>query len=134
MSTISANRYNPNFLISGIAGEALTAGYAVNLTAANTWSIADNGEAMGGIVVEAVAAAGDACSVAIGGIGPMIVDGSGTAIAAGDALKPDAGSVGKGIVTTTDRDKYGARALEAATTDGAIINVLILPYSERSTA
>lgn len=69
--------------------------------------------------------AGEAASVRQLGITEAITDGSGTAIAAGDALGPNAS--GKLVkVTTADRPVV-ARALEASTTDGAIINVLMTP-------
>lgn len=53
----------------------------------------------------------------------LTVDGSGTAIAAGDLLGSNAS--GEGIKVTANNAWFGAEALEAATTDGAIIRVLI---------
>jgi hypothetical protein len=51
------------------------------------------------------------------------VDGSGTAIAAGYFLGSNASGVG--IKVTADKAWFGAQALQAATTAGAIIPVVI---------
>jgi hypothetical protein len=70
---------------------------------------------------------GEAGKVRRLGISKAITDGSGTAISVGDQLGPNAS--GKLVkVTTADRPVL-AEALEASSTDGAIISVLMKPDS-----
>lgn len=59
------------------------------------------------------------------GISKAVVDGSGTAIAVGDHLAVN--SSGKLVKNTTADRLIVAEAMEAATTDGAIISVLMKP-------
>lgn len=69
--------------------------------------------------------ADEAGNVCILGISNAVTDGSTTAIAVGDPLSSDAN--GKLIKNTTDNAPTAATALEASTTDGAIISVLVQP-------
>lgn len=79
------------------------------------------GEDILGIAV-ADAEAGEPVGVATSSIGMLKVNGSGTAIAAGDKLTANATGLGiKAGVSTV----YGAVALEPASTNGAEIRVLI---------
>jgi hypothetical protein len=98
--------------------------YAVQLTTSETVTLADATVRVLGIL-QNDPASGDAASVALAGISRAVTDGSGTAIAAMDALAPDAN--GKLVKTTTDNDETVATALQASTTDGAIIAVLVHP-------
>ena len=77
-------------------------------------------------VLQDTPVANQAGSVAIEGETYLVVDGSGTAIAAMDKLKSDAS--GQGVKTTTNGDEVGAIALEAATTAGAVIKVQIVHF------
>ena len=54
----------------------------------------------------------------------LVVDGNAAAIAAGDYLGSDA--AGKGIKVTADHKWAGARAEEASTADGDVIEVTVL--------
>lgn len=68
---------------------------------------------------------GEPIGVCIGNVGALEVnaEGVGNAIAAGDFLKSGANGVG---VIAGEGDYYGAIALEPATTDAALIRVLIV--------
>jgi len=123
---MSANEFH-GCSIGAVANEALTEYLFVDTggttaTEALKVSLADSGDAPIGIVTDTVASGGQA-NVALDGVGRLKVDGSGTAIVAGDRLKPNASAIG--IKTTTDTDFYGARALEPSTASGDIIRVLI---------
>ena len=116
--------------ISAVAAEALTQYRFVNLAGttaveAMKCSISDTGEVAVGIVAETVASGDNAPIFLPGSIGLLCVDG-GTDIAAGDHLKPHTDSSGKGIKTTTDKDFFGAVALEPATDDADVIRVMIV--------
>jgi hypothetical protein len=87
-------------------------------------SIADSGEATTGIAADTVAS-GETTNVFTDGVGYLEVDGSGTAIVAGDFLKPHTDSSGKGIKATANNDKYGAQALSPSTANGDVIRVII---------
>lgn len=73
-----------------------------------------------GVIQEPVAS-GRPCRIRRGGKSLMVVDGNAAAISVGDRLTSDA--AGKGIKTTTDGNVVIAIAGEAATADGAIIEV-----------
>ena len=113
--------------IGGTAAENLTAYRFVNITTATAadkkFSIADSGDIAIGIVGETITS-GDPVNAYIDGTGYLEVDG-GTAVSAGDKLKPHTDSSGKGLKTTTDTDEYCAIALEDSSADGDIILVLI---------
>lgn len=53
----------------------------------------------------------------------------GGTVTVGDRLKSD--STGRGVVTTTDQDEYGAIAEQAGTVD-QIVEVFVQPYSRMS--
>lgn len=73
------------------------------------------------------AAAGDSVQIArIGDIVYLEVNGNSTAIAVGDPLT--ATTAGVGVKSTTANDVVGAVALQAATTDGVLIPVLVTRY------
>lgn len=65
---------------------------------------------------------GEAATVMQSGLTPVVADGSGTAIAAGDAVGPNSSGVFIKKVVGTDPNVMGV-AEEAATTAGAIISV-----------
>jgi hypothetical protein len=101
--------------------------YAVQLTTVSgveVLSLADATVRAVGILQD-TPAPGVAGSVMLMGISRAITDGSSTAIAAMDALAPDAN--GKLVKTTTDNDEVVAYALEPSTADGQIIAVFVLP-------
>jgi len=83
-----------------------------------------------GVIQDDPDAAGEGVLLGVGGISKLVVDGNAGAIAAGDKLTSDA--AGKGIKTTTDKNVYGAIALEASTAAGDIIQVLVTPGQQVS--
>ena len=125
---MSSQRTSP---FTAVAAETIAINRFVNLagTTANQalkCSIADTTETVFG-VSDNGGSSGDVISIITTGYEAMLeVDGSGTAIAAGDFLKPDGGSAGKGIKAASDKDAYGAMALEPSSADGDIIRVLVL--------
>lgn len=125
---MSSQRTSP---FTAVAAESITINRFVDLagTTANQLlkcSIADTTDKPFG-VADNGGSSGDLISIITTGYEAMLeVDGSGTAIAAGDYLKPDASSTGKGIKAGTDKDAYGAIALEPSSADGDIIRVLVL--------
>ena len=70
---------------------------------------------------------GDDCTYVASGVSYLTVDGSGTAIVAGSFLAPNAS--GQGEVATTG-DTKAARAIDPATTAGAVIRVVFLNAQE----
>jgi len=88
-------------------------------------AVAGAGADVIGIIQENPPAAADrAVKIMVpgGGTSKLVVDGNAAAILTGDWLKSDA--AGKGVKTVTNLDKVGARALEASTADGDIIEVI----------
>jgi len=67
---------------------------------------------------------GDKIGICVDGKTYLQVDGSGTAIAAGDAIMAEASGAGQGVKAAGATAVKQATALEAATTDGAIIEVI----------
>jgi len=65
--------------------------------------------------------AGEGVSVRTMGTSKLVVDGSGTAIAIGDALKPD--STGRGVKTVTAADNIIGYAMAASTAANDVIEV-----------
>lgn len=98
--------------------------YAVQLTTSETITLADATVRAVGILQD-TPASGQAGMVTLIGISRAVTDGNAGAIACMDTLAPDAN--GKLVKTTTDNDEVCAVALQASTTDGAIIAVLVLP-------
>ncbi|MBN1515524.1 DUF2190 family protein [Candidatus Sumerlaeota bacterium] len=97
---------------------------ASNSTAAETVvALAGAGELALGVTYESTAAADRTVGVNLEGVCFLEVDGSGTAIAAGDRLKSDAD--GMGVKSAADGEEYGAIALAASSADGDVIPVMI---------
>lgn len=99
--------------------------YAVQLTTSLTITLADATVRTIGILQDTPPTNGATGTVRVQGISRAISDGSGTAIAAMDALAPDANGVL--TKTTTDNDEIVAIALEPSTASGQIIAVLLQP-------
>lgn len=115
--------------VTATANEALTAYTFADLAGTTAKealkaSTADSGDAPFGIVAETTASGGEA-AIFYSGIGRLTVDGSSTAIAAGDKLKPGASNDGVGIKAASDTNAYGAIALDPSSASGDIIRVLI---------
>lgn len=133
---MSANEFKGE-IVPGTAGEALTKYRFIKddgtANEASSINLADSGDAPDGISCDTYSS-GAGCAYAINGTGYLTVLGStGGAIAKGDWLKPAADNSGKGIKAGTDRDKYGAKAMEPSAADGDKIQVQII-QGERSTA
>lgn len=94
---------------------------ATNTGAAKTFAIAESGRTAG--IFGQTGASGDPVNVYPDGEGWLTVNGVSTNIVAGDLLKATTG--GLGVKAGTDKDSYGAMALEPATTDAKTIRVLI---------
>jgi len=88
--------------------------------------LAEAGARTVGILQNKPSAAGLAAVGRFLGFSKLKVDGSGTAIAAGDALKPTTGGVG--IKVASNNDMVGAIAMEASSASGDIIEVLVVMY------
>lgn len=99
--------------------------YVAELTGANTVGVCNAAADVGFGILQNKPNTNEAASVAHFGKVPAITDGSGTAIAAGDWLGPN--SSGKLVKKATADYSVCARALQASTTDGAIIEVLVFP-------
>lgn len=61
------------------------------------------------------------------GISMVVSDGSGTAIVAGDHIGP--GATGKAIKKTTADYSVAGIAMDASSTDGAVIRILMIPIN-----
>jgi hypothetical protein len=72
-------------------------------------------------------AANQAAKVRLMGISMVVSDGSGTAIVAGDYLGPN--SSGKAVKKATADYSVIGMAMDASTTDGAVIRVLMIPIN-----
>jgi len=84
-----------------------------------------------GILQDDSNAEGKGCLLGISGISRLEVEGNSPGpIAAGDKLTSN--SVGQGIVTTTNKNVYGAIALEASIAAGDVIMVLLTPGQQVS--
>jgi len=70
-------------------------------------------------------AANQAASVRILGIAPVVSDGSGTAISAGDYVGSSSG--GKAVKKATADYSVAGMALDASSVDGKVIRVLLMP-------
>ena len=70
-------------------------------------------------------AANQAANVRILGIAPVVSDGSGTAIAAGDYVGSNA--TGKAVKKATADYSVAGIALDASSADGTVIRVLLIP-------
>lgn len=78
-----------------------------------------------GILQDKPAAAGRRGKVRILGISQVVSDGSGTAIAIGDRIGPN--SSGKAVKKATADYNAAGIAMDASTTDGAVIRILLIP-------
>jgi hypothetical protein len=97
--------------------------YIVKMSTTRKIDVCDSAAAAHGVLQDKPKSGEDG-NVAVcgaGGITRLVVDGSGTAIAAGDYIKSNAS--GKGIKGAVDKDRVIGKALEAATADGIIIAV-----------
>lgn len=90
----------------------------VKFTGDYTVSYCVAGDPADGVNLDKAAAAGDGILIAGPGSGPTVKIEAGAAVAAGDPLKPDAS--GRAI-TAVSTNKYSARALQAATALGDLI-------------
>lgn len=93
--------------------------HAINIASAAV-ALAGTGNAMG--ILQNKPISGEPADICFFGICMMLVDGSGAAIAEGDALGSDAS--GHGVKQATDNGVMVAIALEASTAAGDIITVL----------
>ncbi len=112
-----------------VAHEAVTGGRFGNLAGTTTRtekraSIADSGEEATGIFAADAAAEGQVALFTAGARGVLQVLAASPNIAAGDRLKPDSGSAGKGVKCSAGDHAY-AIALQPSTADDDIIDVLI---------
>jgi hypothetical protein len=120
------SQQNPMIESFAAAGDLSASRYCfVKITAARTVAIAGSAERCSGILQDQPDVAGMAAGVAVGGTSFLKVDGSGTAILAGDMLKSD--SSGQGVKTTSANDEIGAQALEASAAAGDEIQVRVIP-------
>lgn len=103
-------------LVTGVAGPAGGVQARVNLT---------TGRGIG-ILQNKPSAAGQGAVVRLSGTSKLKVDGSGTAIAAGDPIRATTGGVG--IKAVTDKDPVSAIAMEPSVANGDIIEVLIQKF------
>ncbi len=126
--------FNPLPKISARADVAIAAFFFVKNTSAAqenlTCDLAGAGDKPMGIAADS-GILGQNIPIASEGRGRLTVDGSGTAIVAGDYLKPadsESGlaSDGYGVKAGTDKDIYGAIALDPSTAKGDIIRVEIV--------
>jgi hypothetical protein len=76
-----------------------------------------------GVVISTAAAGEGTDLVLTGKVVPLLVNGNSTNIAVGDFIAPT--TAGYGIENSTNRTAYNAIALQAATTDAAIILVKV---------
>ena len=96
----------------------------VKATAAHTVGGAGAGEKAIGVLKNAPDAAGKAARVQLIGRTQVKVNANSPNIAVGDWIK--SGANGVGVQSTTNKDTVLALALEAASADGVIIEVLLL--------
>ena len=107
-----------NGIIAGRANGAVTEFTFGNIVANGDITEATSGFC--GIIVES-GADNAPTSIKFSGIFRLKVNGNSTNIASGDPLKPTTG--GLGVKAATNKDRYSAIALEAATTDATWIAV-----------
>lgn len=105
-----------------LADNAMANEYRFVALSATGCDIATSGMA-DGIIAETYAA-GDQVAVYADGYGLLYVNGNSANIDPGDFLKPT--TAGAGVKADTNKDAYGAQALEAATSDGVVIRVKIV--------
>lgn len=124
MATQSASVLDLSF--KAAADQSTKQYYLVELSAANTVAVCDAAaDRVIGVLMNKPAAAGQAADVRILGVAPVVSDGSGTAIAAGDYVGPN--SSGKAVKKATADYSVAGLALAASSADGTVIPVLLLP-------
>ena len=124
MATQSASVLDLSF--KAAADQSAKQYYLVELSAANTVAVCDAAaDRVIGVLMNKPAAAGQAADVRILGVAPVVSDGSGTAIAAGDYVGPN--SSGKAVKKATADYSVAGLALAASSADGTVIPVLLLP-------
>lgn len=108
------------------AGGAISQFAAVEFASGKVTATDAVGDTVFGIAQESADADGDEITVRVQGVSQCLVDGTGTAIAVGDDLMPEGSGSGKLTAHSgTTGDTFAARALEASTADGDIIQVLL---------
>lgn len=124
MTTQSAAVFD--FTFKAAADQSTKQYYLVELSAANTVAVCDAAtDRVIGVLMNKPAAAGQAADVRVLGIAPVVSDGSGTAIAAGDYVGPN--TAGKAVKKATADYSVAGIALSASSADGTVIPVLLLP-------
>jgi len=118
------NKPHPNFITTKTANAAISKGKALKILTSDTskFDIAGAGEAALFVALED-AASGAPCTAVSVGFVKALVDGSGTAIAAGDWLIPN----GTNLVKATGNVPAIGVACDASTAAGDLISILIVP-------
>ena len=106
------------------AADLSTPFLAVEITAENTINVCNGAGDYAIGILQGKVSSGQAAPVRLLGRSKAVTDGSGTAISPGDFLKT--ANNGKLVKAGTDKDFAFARALQASTADGTIIDVLML--------
>ena len=101
--------------------------YIVEYSGVDQIDVADAAADRGIGVLQNKPAAGQAAKIRLIGISMVVSDGSGTAIVAGDHIGPN--SSGKAVKKATADYSVVGLAMDASTTDGAVIRVLMLPIN-----
>ena len=124
MTTQSAAVFDHTF--KAAADQSAKQYYLVELSAADTVAVCNAAaDRVIGVLMNKPAAAGQAADVRVLGIAPVVSDGSGTAIAAGDYV--GANSAGKAVKKATADYSVCGIALAASSADGTVIPVLLTP-------
>ena len=124
MTTQSAAVFDHTF--KAAADQSAKQNYLVKLSAADTVAVCGAAtDRVLGVQMNKPAAAGQATDVRVLGIAPVVSDGSGTAIAAGDYVGSN--NAGKAVKKATADYSVCGIALAASSADGTVIPVLMLP-------
>lgn len=123
MAMHSGNGHDESFKAG--ADQSTKQYYLVKQSAANTVAVCSGATDRAIGVLRNKPKANEAATVRITGIAEVITDGSGTAIAAGDYVGPN--SSGKAVKKATADYNVCGQALDASSTDGAIIRILLTP-------
>ena len=124
MTTQSAAVFDHTF--KAAADQSAKQNYLVKLSAADTVAVCSAAtDRVLGVQMNEPAAAGQATDVRVLGIAPVVSDGSGTAIAAGDYVGSN--NAGKAVKKATADYSVCGIALAASSADGTVIPVLMLP-------
>ena len=108
------------------SGAAVTAGRFGTIGGTTSRTVVHTGTAAEphGIIGDDASDSGTCVPLHTSGRGYLTVNGNSVNIAPGDKLGPGT-ATGIGVKVTADKKAFGAIALEAASTDGAVIEVLI---------